>query len=103
VKIDGILFKPHCAVIIDIQNEEPIFVEIFNIYSTSSSVVFHIKQRTVRCHSHHFHSYVVDTPSIDYLINHENLKDEHPHGIYTSPDPIASISSNYIISRNVLV
>ena len=86
MKVDGVLFKPFCVIVIDKDNDEPVFGEICSVFCTDSRIVFQIR---VKEYCHHLHCFVVSFQRRceQYLVSHDRLMDVYPYGFYSSQDP----------------
>jgi hypothetical protein len=93
VKIEGVMFKRHCAIVVGKNaDSEIVFGEVKGILITESRVTFQINILTNIEYSHHLHSFVVVSahyPSCMYLISHDKIHDIHPYGLYSSPNNLS--------------
>ena len=55
IKVDGLLFKSPCVVVIVIE-DVPVFAEMISILCTDSLIVFEVKIHKVKKYSYHLHS-----------------------------------------------
>ena len=79
VKVEGVEYRRPCAVIIGLDEEDPVFGCIEAIYVVASQVHFQVSVQTIVQYSSHFHAFVISTPPIQQkLVTPQQLVSPFP-------------------------
>ena len=104
VKVKGTKYQTPFALIIDEEDGEIKFGEVFGIEVEDANVFFEFVPLHTLYFCKHFNAYALARPPMDtnrqnYFINHKDILDFHPHGIYTSQNVLANPTLLYVVLR----
>lgn len=103
VRVNGTKYQMPCAIVIGMDEDEPKFGSVENIYIDGASVFFEFVPMITNQFCHHFHAFALASQAASsdtYLINHCLLLDFHPYGLYHSTTILSEYKVRYVIVRN---
>ena len=107
MKVNGITYKPNCAVVCGISDEDPIFGKVKNIFIINGNrVVFEVLKLKTKGFNKHYHAFIVESTCINTTILFTKLVSPFPlhiRRIYVDCAPIYAIIMKHHITGTLSI
>ena len=75
IRFDGILYKKSSALVVTVEEEQPLLVEVLNVYIYKETPILYTKVFETENYNHHHHCFVVKQKQVFRVIDLELVQE----------------------------